>query len=502
MKFCRFFAVAAAILLCFALFCGNFACHFAYAEVVHAYRKPSESDLQWLLGGDPFPATESLGIVQVGFTDTAASMLVPRCGPCSPVSVPIPMPSIPPPPQTVNSRMNAGLVSDVDGVVNIAPIIVDSPTSVVQMTGERLPPPLEVPKETSLAVPLVDFSIEPLPMPDKREYFRDDSYFPTDPCRPVTDFGAECSNDYMNKPRFYTPDMLGSSAWLTGYSVGENSTSFTLPTMLLTRPNVVERFNASVQNRIWADYRHWNHAVSLGSESRAVEQFSFGLEAQVLRQSSVELRVPLISQFSSKQMGNTSVELGNVSVFTKQVLCQNARWTISGGMGATLPTAEDWRASNGARLKNNAYYLVSFLGIQWHPNNNTFGQFVLQTDMPMEKNELIFGTARQKIDGQQVIRTGLQLGHWIYRADHDNRPCRLGTFAEINYAVITDGSPLYHLNGVDVSAFETQKSTLTAAVGMPMIFGKLTCTNSLFMPISGSRRPFSVGYGFSLSQQF
>jgi hypothetical protein len=275
--------------------------------------------------------------------------------------------------------------------------------------------------------------------------------------------------------------------------------------LLLSRPNVVEHFNAGVQNRIWADYRHWNNAALMNGTRRAVEQFSFGLEAQLLRKSSVELRVPLFYQFGSKQpLGNTaaSVELGNVSVFAKRVLLQGSCLTVSGGVGTTLPTAESWQPVNGVKLKNNAYYLVSFLGVQWHPNNRSFGHFIVQHDLPIEKNELL-GTG--KIDGQQVIRTGVQLGRWIYRTDHGKQPCRFGVFAEVNYAVVTDGSPQYDSPNMDyyyVSAFDSRKSTLTAAAGMPMVFGKMTCTNSLILPISGSNRPFSAGYNFSLSRTF
>ena len=499
MTFHRFFVVTAAVLLCSVLFCGNFA-HFASAEVIHAYRKPDEADIRWLLDSNPAPLPDASGIVQVGLT---TSMLVPR-GPCDSVNVPVPLP--PPAPQAVNNKMGAGLEPETDGVVSITPIVTDS-TSVVQMTGERLPPPTVVPNEESLTASQVTYTSEPLPKDNWEQFSRNysDHNYPS-PCKPATDFGAGHKHSRHNETRFGVPDMLGSSAWFTGYSVGAtNSTvSFTSPTMLLTRPNVIERFNAEVQNRIWADYRHWNNVVFLNNKSRAVEQFSFGLEKKLLRRSSVELHVPVISQFASRQTANdfaTSVELGNVSVLAKQVFFRGSRWTFSGGIGTTLPTAEDMRVPTVSfRLKNNAYYLTSFLGAQWHPNDRTFGHFVVQTDIPIEKNELIFNTDSVKVSGQQVIRTGVQLGRWIYRVDDSKRSCRLGAFAEVDYAVVTDGSPLYDLNGVYVSALDSGKSTLTAAVGVPMVFGKLTCTNAFILPISGNDRPFSVCYSFALSR--
>ena len=514
MIFRRFFAVSAASLLYFALFCGTFA-HNVFADVVHAYRKPSETDLQWLSAADSVPVPDMLGIVQVGFASSTNNALMPRRGPCSPayVQIPIPapsVPSVPPPPETADNGMTIGLAPEVDGVVNIAPIVIDSSTAIVQMTGERLPPPAEVPREESLVVPLAtSAATPPLPLPVIGKHHGDASDHST------AHFGARRNNvdggcdgrsgkPYSGKHRLHVPDMLGSSAWFTGYSVGTNDTTVVLPTMLLTQPNVTERFNASVQNRIWADYRHWNNAVSLNGKSRPVEQFSFGLEKQILRRTAVEVHVPIISQFASKQTADsfaTSTELGNILVSVKQMLRQNSKWTVSGGIGVTLPTAEDYRLPIAtARLKNSASSLVSFFGVQWHPNHDTFGHFIVQANLPIEKNELVFGDTRQKIEGQQVIRTGIQLGHWIYRMEHGELPCRWGAFAEVHYTAVMHGSPQYKPGDVFVSAVGSNQSTLTAAVGMPVVFGQLTCTNSLILPLSN--HPFSVGYGFSLTRQF
>lgn len=493
------------ISLSIAFFCTLFA-HFADAEVVQAYRKPSEADIQWLFSDalTPIPnATSPAVIIQAEYTPP----LTPH--PCKPAQ--LPNPPIPPAPQAMNRR-DTGLIAEEGGVAAIAPVVVDAATPVVQMSGDRLPPPSKVPTESPLPVPVANPAAETMPLPESREPASDVPWHPFGDCGNVPGACDACLSydDYTHK-YFYVPDMIGSSAWLTGYSSGFNTTRFTLPTMLLTRPNVAEHFNADVQTRIWADYRHWSNAMSINDgttiTNRAVEQFSFGLEKQILRRSSVELRVPVIYQFGSGQpLGKTATELGNVSVFAKQVLRQGSRWTITGGIGTTLPTAEDWRPAVDARLKNKAYYFVSFLGVQWHPNNKSFGHIIMQADMPIEKNALSFGGNSVKVDGQQMMRTGIQLGRWLYRDDQGKKPCRLGVFAEVDYAVVTDGSAdRAVLSGSDmiyVSAFNSQRSTLTAAAGMPMVFGKLTCANSIILPISGSNRPFSVGYNFSLSRQF
>ena len=546
-----------AALLCGILFCGSFA-PFVSAQVVHAYRKPNETDLQWLFGGDSPSQSE---ILQVGFvapsTVKAAgeSTLVPRCEPCKPVN-PLRQP-IPPAPRVLSNHVSTGIAPDDNRVVNIAPTVNDSAMPIVQMSGERQPPPAAIPKEEqNESTPIMAPVLEQLPVPNEQKHFLDippcaavNSNCSSDPdlgcsskeeginlCLACMICGKRCKNKQhgsKNGTVSEVPDMIGSSTWFSDYGVGTSTwwnlftTQFFQPTMLLSRPNVIEHFNAEVQNRIWADYRHWNNAVSIGRpgteywnylvpdhKRQAIEQFSFGLEKKILRNTSLELRVPVIDQFSSNQSANDaarSVELGNISVFLKQVLKRAPRWTLSGGVGVMLPTAEDWQSPlYRCRLNNDMYYLVPFLGVQWHPNKNTFGHFVVQADIPIEKNELDFvGLEHLKVEGQQVIHTGVQLGRWIYRNDCGPRPCRLGCFAEVNYAVVTGGTSrqylpqnLININSIYVDPLDARTSSLTAAVGVPMVFGKLTCTNSVILPISGNEHPFSVGYNFSLSRQF
>ena len=553
------------VLLCCALFSGNFA-HFSSAEVVQAYRIPTESSSQYSFSNTTVcipSVAEPSEIFQTSYIPSRhVRALVPRCdNPCRPVG--LPEPSIPSTPSTVHNKTYTGIAAEEDGktvetvedeaVSNIS-FIPDSTDPILQMSGERLAPPAEVPREQDIAVLPSDSVVERLPVPDNREHLWDTPNFLVADARSGIVSGCEpfeewsCSNlkDATNSCTCFTcvvcgdcrqnrnscknscgtsddedwcsplnqtytrgatvfsvPNMIGNSAWLTGYHVGEGGSAFASPTMLLSRPNVAEHFNAEVQNRIWADYRHWNNAVSFNHESRAVEQYSFGLEKKILKRSSIELRIPLFYQYGSKQNdGSTSVELGNVSVFAKQILRRGPRWTFVGGVGISLPTAENWQPSTGV-LKNETYYLVPFLGAQWHPNNSTFGHFVVQADVPIEKNELIVGSEQIKVDGQQVIRTGVQLGRWIYRADNGKRPCRFGVFAEVDYAVVTDRSADWadSSSTMYVNA-DARKSTLTAAVGMPMVFGKLTCTNALILPVSDGNRPFSAAYNFSLSRQF
>ena len=551
------------ILLCSLLFLGN----FAVADVVQAYRTPNEADLQWLLGEvvDPIPSVVCpTTIIQTGYTSPGRTKIpMPPGDPCRPVG--LPSPPIPPAPKSIAKKTNTGLAEEKEGVVNITATVTDSSTSVIQMSGDRIPPPTEVPREQELVAQLLAPTIERLPETDMVEHPLDfpgcgdddigcgngpycsgksgKSNFPCfcltcitcgdhrknkrhirDDCGIADDeqWITQLDKAHRNCRTVCTvPDMIGSAAWFTGHDVGITVTNtssgnpivsitpFTLPTMLLTRPNVAEHFNAGVQNRIWADCRSWRNATPVHTNS---QMFTFGLEKQLSSDCSVELRMPVIGYFGSSSVA-TSAELGNVSLFLKQTFLQSTQLTVSGGIGASLPTADDWQPLANARLKNNVHYLVTFVGAQWHPSNNMFGHCVVQTDVPVKKHELALdGQPSVDVDGQHVIRTGIQLGRWFYRYDRGRHPRRVGAFAEVNYAVITRGSeaqriissnssndPIY---SIYVNELGSEKSTLTTALGMPMVFGKLTCTSAVILPISGNDRPFSVGYNFSLSRQF
>ncbi|MCL2005985.1 MAG: hypothetical protein FWG73_07440 [Planctomycetaceae bacterium] len=536
----RHFAV---ILLCFAPLFSNAVFGETNVDstgIVQAYRKPSEDDLQWLFGNNTTNPNEIQGgrIVQVRapVTDLAhpivqmsLNILPPPEAPREPEIV-LPRfnalpPETPREPEILLPRFNAP-PPEVPQEPEIAPPRVDALPPEVPQEPEIVPSrvnalPPEAPRELDIVLPRTTPSpperIAPLPVHHEKIQLFDtpddtdcwDNVGKNWPCLCPTCLICGSERRQHAKPSA-APNMLGGSAWLPGYSVGttgDSTMQFTLPTMLMSRPNVAEYFNAAAQTRTWADFRHWNNAVSLNGESRGVEQFSFGLEAEILQGNSVELRLPVFYQFGSGQSDAvTSAELGNISVFLKHVFSRNMQWTIACGGGVSVPTAKNWQPDATSELRNDVYYLVPFVGIQWHPDKRMFGQFVLQYDVPIEKYELSYGGNSVSANGQEVFRAGLQLGHWLYRADRGKRPCRVGAFAEFNYALVTKGSPSFSsssdTDGIFVSNLHSGESTLTAALGLPMVFGKLTSTNAFILPISLGERPFSVGYNFSLSREF
>jgi hypothetical protein len=533
----RFFKFAAISLLIFSLSAG-----FSVAQSTKTYRKPTKSDIDWLLGSaksnhsqgncDPLQIDGSIDyctdLVPKPCTPLQIPVLDTDCDPCEPVKSrkekSAPLPPMPDKWSVHRKDWDTEDEDETEGVSHIAPVVLVTP--IVQMSGKQLPPPDAPSDEPAEIPPLTEPAIsEPVTI----NSVHDGNLF-------CGDTGcADCSEQHQTSSifdmvkrlhrtkrseiinsrgydiDFDIPDMIGDAAWLPGYYAATNDFLFSAPNLVMSRLNVAEHFNAETRNRVWTDYRHWNNAATIDSmtgavirnEDRAVDLFTFGVEHRLNMWSSVELRVPVIGQFSTFQsvdhLGTSEAELGNISTVFKYALLRRHRFTFSGGIGTTIPTAKDWRVPDGRVLKNEAYHLIPFLGVQWHPNDKVFGHFLVQTDIPIEKN--IFGDAT--IDEQKTIRAGIQLGRWFYRNEEGKHSCRLGGIAEVDYQVATDSVTAEEFSGGVMFHSPFRRSqTLSAAVGIPVQFGSLALTNAVILPLTAHQRSASVGYNFSLSRRF
>jgi hypothetical protein len=327
------------------------------------------------------------------------------------------------------------------------------------------------------------------------------------------------------------PDMTGNGLWNLQRVAGFGNGNFNVgslqisPNMFLSRSNVSTHFNAEARNRVWFDYRQFNNAATTAlllpngnviAQDRSINQFIFGLEKHIGTQSSLEVRIPLLYQFSSEadsligngfnlRAGNT--ELGNITLSTKYVFARTKKVTLATGLGVLLPTAEDWDVKNfDASISNRAYNIITYVAAQWHPNDSTFGHLLVQADIPVSKNELRFNGQRNKIEESQIIQAGIQLGRWFYRNECGMYSCRIGGFVEVNYAVaVNSADKIMVVDNVNRSIWIDSTSDkpdyLTLAAGLPLSFGQLSVNNAVIMPLSNDHQ-FSVAYNFSLCRRF
>ncbi|MDR1270349.1 MAG: hypothetical protein LBK82_12575 [Planctomycetaceae bacterium] len=530
-RFTRFIGRFAVVVLILGIFSVNQV--LPQLSEIKQYRKPSESDIEWLLGTPNSQSSQNV------------SYNIPPCEPAysAPFTISPKQTKIPSPP-TVSQTSGEILqttaqewTSPVEFSDNFFSKVQKKETiSSPPKNGNSLTNSRSQNKTESVAKSIVKSELKLTPKSQNIQT-----------CSPVTEYPVadntiltnsnltekqsinnefschRCDNNFnyccSNCTDWGVPEMIGDAAWIPGRSVcvtsQEQSAFFSAPTLLLSRLNLAEHFNAEIKNRIWFDYRRINNATSINAtdfrKSRTVDQFTFGLETSLNRCSSVEVRIPLFNQFASKQFeipnrsAGSATELGNLSLIFKHLLARSNELTFSGGIGVVFPTAENWRLSN-AMLKNETYYLVPYFSLQWHPNEDFFGHFLVQTDVPISGNKLRFSDEMLTINESTIVRLGWQLGRWFYRNELGSHSCRLGGFLELDWTITTNQADNGQISddwgNVFIRSTINKPQPLHIVMGIPVLFGQLTITNAVILPITDNHRSFSVCYDFSLSRRF
>ena len=335
--------------------------------------------------------------------------------------------------------------------------------------------------------------------------------------RTRTQHGTCCTCPYCLV--FDVPDMVGDTGGIPCRFIAVlNNASLigqSQPTFLMSRLNLAEHFNLEAKNRIWFDYRHLNDAVEwtpADGRSRAIDRFMIGVEKKISNVSSLEFRLPIINQLSSGQPhGGENAEIGNVSLTYKYMFLRTRDFTFGGGLAVVCPTAENWRYTKPpflATYKNETVNLIPYWGVLWHPDDQTFGQLLVQADIPVSKNTVQLDHRSLDVREPALFRTGLQLGRWFYRNEKGRQSCRLGGFVEVGYTAALDNSALVIMpsandpaNGLILLSTKNKPQVLTLGAGIPVQFGKLSIVNAVVAPVTNDRS-FSVAYDFSLGRRF
>jgi hypothetical protein len=202
------------------------------------------------------------------------------------------------------------------------------------------------------------------------------------------------------------------------------------------------------------------------------------------------------------------MEIGNISLTYKRMFICTKKWTLGGGVAVVCPTAENWRYSDQdatATYVNAAVNVVPYLGALWHPNDSTFGQLLVQSDIPVSPNTVRLDGLSRNVSEQPLLRAGAQLGRWFYRNDTGRQSCRLGGFLEVNYTGALDNAVRVNMvstgNQLLLGATRQQTHLVTVSGGIPVQFGKLSISNAVIVPVT-SDRTFSIAYDFSLGRRF
>lgn len=167
------------------------------------------------------------------------------------------------------------------------------------------------------------------------------------------------------------PYMIGDTAAGTCFGLrGVVFADLAHPSLTCSRLNISENNSAIPTDRIYYSYRHFENSTRLQffqfTDVYDVDQHTIGGEKTFLEGlASVEMRVPILYRLRSDVISlvdpfvsgvvdlvaddNREAAFGNLSFIMKGIMYEQSNFVLTGGLGVTVPTAEDVSFGLGAR---------------------------------------------------------------------------------------------------------------------------------------------------------
>lgn len=185
-----------------------------------------------------------------------------------------------------------------------------------------------------------------------------------------------------------------------------------------------------------------------------VDRYTLGAEKTFFDgTASIEVRMPFVGGFNSTNNFSYAITSGNVgdlSLFYKDLLYADDMVSLAAGLGLGLPTGDDvdFRIlGDNFTLHNDSVHLMPYVGAMVVPNDYWFFQMFLEIDFAASSNEftadrqnIVFG----QVTEQNLFHASLSGGYWL----HDNPEARylqgIAAIMELHYTTaINDGDNLF-----------------------------------------------------------
>ncbi len=255
---------------------------------------------------------------------------------------------------------------------------------------------------------------------------------------------------------------------------------------------IAENASPLPRDRVYMNYSYFD-GVPLLPGGVNVNRFTPGMEKTFFNGlSSIEVRMPFASTLSNTLFfaspnDTSSTELGNLTLYLKQLLYTSDTLAVSGGLGLALPTANAVNVFNGqnqpfAHVENQSVHLLPFLGSLYTPNDQLFVQQFLQFDFDANGNAVSFNNGQifqpaGRLNEMSYLYYSVGAGYWLYDNPNSDRLfTRIAPIVELHYnKSLTHTDPwlsphnLDLLNGVvGLTTMMGQNKALTLAYTTPL----------------------------------
>lgn len=156
------------------------------------------------------------------------------------------------------------------------------------------------------------------------------------------------------------------------------------------RSRIADNNSPLPRTRVFFDYSFIDN-VAVSQNGVSVNRFTPGMEWAANDKTSVEIRVPFATTLSSDIMLDSATdtgrtEFGDFFLAFKQLLMQGEDFAISGGVGVTLPSANDLGVIDGqgntlVLVENRAVHVMPFLAGIANLTGRFFSQGFIQVDV-------------------------------------------------------------------------------------------------------------------------
>ena len=253
-------------------------------------------------------------------------------------------------------------------------------------------------------------------------------------------------------------DTSGTTTGGTAGTAGTASTTNILPVFTLFLPNpsgggTVGRTKVATDNspiprdRLIADYDFVSGAPIVRG-GMDFNRFCFGFEKTLFDGvSSVEMRVPFASTVNGSTDGTTTegshAELGNIALNFKMLLAGGEIYSLTTGVGVSVPTASDTRVRSGnvdaIKVINEALICTPYVAIGFTPTDRIFGQAWAGVGIDTTGNPVKLNTGSGlsqigKLYDPYGLQVDAQLGFWLLHPATNKGVLRgLAPFGELHF---------------------------------------------------------------------
>ena len=282
---------------------------------------------------------------------------------------------------------------------------------------------------------------------------------------------------------------------------------------VIGRQRISDDENPLPQDRIFCDYSFFHDAylVSPADVNRIVP----GFEKTFLDgRMSVEMRFPMAIMESNNIVadepgfGNTG-QFGNLEIIVKGIIAQRDIWTLSGGMGISVPTAPDENVNlaDGTQLikvANQSTHLLPFFALLVRPDDRWFGQAFVQVNVAANGDAVSANlgnglTPIADIYDQTLLFVNGMVGRWMYTSP--NNRFRLATVLEAHYTGGLNVPSAVQAGGFVVGNNSARFSAMDLTIGGHAVVNNTTFSLGFATPVTDERF-FEGELRFFVNQKF